>query len=754
MPFEPKKITLEHVLEAVEEIEENKLDLTPSTQWDVIINGKAYPPKDVLRYAHKQMNGEILWDITGGEATNTYLDELGFLIRAKNDRADQIRTLIQEYKKTLDLSEFSNKDEKWYFVQRYMQAMYPINSEFPVSLGRIGFANFVYPMASAVIKDIVAKRPDPYQLCLIKLFDESVDLTARVKAFIQDVKTIYREMYPVNTKSSHHDERTIATFLTLRYPDIYTIYMKKVYVGLCHLMGVKPVTATGEKYAHYLRYIREFVSEYLDKDQELLSLVGDSIPPDAFPDKKHLLLAQDVIFRALEEKSDSGEVIPDNNKKDDNEGDDVKLEKYPLNQILYGPPGTGKTYNSINLAVEISDQVFWGTITDKSTQRIEITKRYWELVKEGRIVFTTFHQSMSYEDFIEGIKPITNEDQENSLSYEVVPGIFKSMCDRAALSDDNNFEQSYAKMITELASSEDDFMKIKTPSGKEFGISLNSNNNLNLHLGTEFKQNSCLTKEIMIAHILGKDIPLYFKGYYQGVIALMRANYGLKTDGILTKNYVMIIDEINRGNVSQIFGELITLIEPDKRTGNPEAIEITLPYSKESFSVPSNLFIIGTMNTADRSVEALDTALRRRFSFREMSPDCDLLAEHEYKGISLQVLLEKINHRIEGLLDKDHTIGHSYFLRVARKETSLKKVFFNEIIPLLQEYFYGNLGRIELVLGSGFIERFTYKSSDFAPASQDNDGGVDSIRYKLVAEEMMKDEDDFANALRVLLNEK
>jgi len=427
---------------------------------------------------------------------------------------------------------------------------------------------------------------------------------------------------------------------------------------------------------------------------------------------------------------------------------------HPLNLILFGPPGTGKTYNSINLAVEISDQVFWGTITDKYTQRIEITKRYRELVKEDRIVFTTFHQSMSYEDFIEGIKPITNEDQENSLSYEVVPGIFKSMCDRAALSDDNNFEQSYAKLITELASSEVGFMKIKTPSGKEFGISLNSNNNLNLHLGTEFKQNACLTKEIMIAHILGKDIPLYFKGYYQGVIALMRANYGLKTNGILTKNYVMIIDEINRGNVSQIFGELITLIEPDKRTGNPEAIEITLPYSKESFSVPSNLFIIGTMNTADRSVEALDTALRRRFSFREMSPDCDLLADYDFKGISLQVLLEKINHRIEGLLDKDHTIGHSYFLRVARQETSLKKVFFNEIIPLLQEYFYGNLGRIELVLGSGFIEPLTYKSSDFAPASQDNDGGVDSIRYKLVAEEMMKDEDDFANALRILLNEK
>lgn len=429
-------------------------------------------------------------------------------------------------------------------------------------------------------------------------------------------------------------------------------------------------------------------------------------------------------------------------------------QKYPLNLILYGPPGTGKTYNSINLAVQVIDPEFMSKITDMSSHRAAITTRYRQLVKEGRIVFTTFHQSMSYEDFIEGIKPITNEDQENSLSYEVVPGIFKSMCDRAALSDDNNFEQSYAKLITELASSEDDFMKIKTPSGKEFGISLNSNNNLNLHLGAEFRQNACLTKEIMIAYILGKEIPEYFKGYYQGVISLLKDKYGFDNKRVAGSNFVLIIDEINRGNVSQIFGELITLIEPDKRTGNPEAIEITLPYSKERFSVPSNLYIIGTMNTADRSVEALDTALRRRFSFREISPDCDLLADYDYKGISLQVLLEKINHRIEGLLDKDHTIGHSYFLRVARKETSLKTVFFNEIIPLLQEYFYGNFGRIELVLGSGFVKPFTYKLPDFASASHDNDGWVDSIQYRLVGEDQIKNEDDFVNALRILMNEK
>lgn len=423
-----------------------------------------------------------------------------------------------------------------------------------------------------------------------------------------------------------------------------------------------------------------------------------------------------------------------------------------LNIILFGPPGTGKTYNSINLAVETTDPGFMSKINDKETQRDLIRERYKALEQDGRIVFTTFHQSMSYEDFIEGIKPITNEDQQNSLTYEVVPGILKSLCDRAALSDDNNFEQSYAKLITELASSEEDFKKIKTPSGKEFGISLNSNNNLNLHLGAEFKQNACLTKDIMIRHILGKDIPVYFRGYYQGVIVLLTANYGLKTNANPTTNYVLIIDEINRGNVSQIFGELITLIETDKRAGMKEALEVTLPYSKEKFSVPPNLFIIGTMNTADRSVEALDTALRRRFSFIEMAPEYELLDGRTVDGIDLGILLRAINDRIEVLLNKDHAIGHSYFLRVLKGECSLKEVFFNEIIPLLQEYFYGNFGRIELVLGTGFVKPVPVTTSIFAYPSSENEVINEHVRFSLVRPERMTDE-AFLKALKTLLKE-
>jgi 5-methylcytosine-specific restriction enzyme B len=204
------------------------------------------------------------------------------------------------------------------------------------------------------------------------------------------------------------------------------------------------------------------------------------------------------------------------------------------------------------------------------------------------------------------------------------------------------------------------------------------------------------------------------KTYYRALVEEMYKWQGdIKniSKNVSLKNYVIIIDEINRGNVSQIFGELITLIEEDKRIGKDEALEVTLAYSKVGFGVPSNLFIIGTMNTADRSVEALDSALRRRFSFFEMPPTPELIATHGklkdangiVNNINLPSLLITINKRIEKLLDKDHQIGHSYFMSVATI-VDLKHSFQYKIVPLLQEYFFGDIGKIGLILGKDFFE--------------------------------------------------
>ena len=451
------------------------------------------------------------------------------------------------------------------------------------------------------------------------------------------------------------------------------------------------------------------------------------------------------------------------------------IKMTPLNQILYGPPGTGKTYTLQNKYIKnfivsnkkqtmeefvkekitnlswwqiiglillegestvpeikkhkyieykltVSDTknaqaTIWGTLQSHAiydSNTVSYTKRFeplflnkredsiWYIVDsekglisdlvdlaseiqtykdvvvtENNWRFTTFHQSMSYEDFIEGIKPLLSDNSsEQDVKYHIEKGIFYRCCDDAA----------------KLAG----FLSLKDAL-------------------TNY------TKE--------QRKELFSKAPAFGIF----------------------IDEINRGNIAAIFGELITLIEDDKRLGENEII-VELPYSKEKFGVPSNLYIIGTMNTADRSVEALDAALRRRFSFEEMMPKPELIT-NEINGINLSKVLEIINKRIEILLDKDHQIGHSYFMSV-KSEDDLKSTFKNKIIPLLQEYFFGDYGKIGLVLGSGFVtlEKNMDNNKLFASFDDSYDAADFAERtiYKIL--DVESSEFDIQTAIKSLLN--
>lgn len=300
----------------------------------------------------------------------------------------------------------------------------------------------------------------------------------------------------------------------------------------------------------------------------------------------------------------------------------------PKNVILYGPPGTGKTYSVVLKAMSIVDGVDYG-LSVPPGQYQNLKQRYDALARDGQIYFVTFHQSYGYEDFIEGIRPHTEDGQ---ITYEVRNGILKNI----AMAARENWQKSNAEAAN------------IQPMPPE-----------------------------------------------------------LET----LKPYILIIDEINRGNISKIFGELITLVEEDKRLGEPFEMTVTLPYTQgdeEPFGLPPNLYLVGTMNTSDRSIALLDTALRRRFEFEELQPDPNVLNDIRLDvDVNLTKLLSAINARIEYLYDRDHTIGHAYFIGV-KSLADLDRVFRRKVIPLLQEYFYEDWSKVVMVLNDSagnFIKR-------------------------------------------------
>lgn len=664
-------------------------------------------------------------------------EEIDFISPLTFLNADAVKQIITNYKNRV--KDTNNKDEvyKWGLVQEFGQKWDDNAPDFPKMLESIKFANLVYPIGLAVLKHITNDYPEASRINFKMLYDESLPLKQRIVEFQKTYRALYDQM-GYSHLNTHQDERGIATYLAFRFPDKYPFYKDSFYQKFCKLLGVES-KSKGEKYLHYLDLVRDFTRAYVNSDPELLDIKASFLPIEAYQDPSNLILAQDILYQILDKGKEeivignsrvykismgtqefnqikfldivnSGVVIvyrytPAKGSSSMSQGecfeeqinigdyfyltngnsgikllgrftgdarpttiegfvdkdwlerpfetilDSINLSSYkgrqkwwtpnhnstciriddlgeannlifipyfnaelkgdavpssdpvpdptntkpkstpkvmPLakNTILYGPPGTGKTYS-------LKNEWFERFIQNN-------VKQY---------VFTTFHQSLGYEDFIEGIKPFT-DSTTGKIHYAVKPGIFREIADSA----------------------------LKDP----------------------------------------------------------------------TNNYAIFIDEINRGNVSAIFGELITLIEEDKRLGKVNQISCRLPYSNLDFSVPDNLYIIGTMNTADRSVEALDTALRRRFSFIEMSPNPELIKNATNLDLDLGKMLTTINKRLVRLLDRDHQIGHSYFMGIAeasQPELELKAVFANKILPLLQEYFYNNYAKIGAVLGNGFIKK-------------------------------------------------
>lgn len=379
------------------------------------------------------------------------------------------------------------------------------------------------------------------------------------------------------------------------------------------------------------------------------------------------------------------EKIFNNNAKEDK-----NMNSQPLNQILYGPPGTGKTYNTIIKAMDIINPKLVQRDKDGNVEKYDTLKnKFDELKQQGQIEFVTFHQSYSYEEFVEGIKP---DLESNELKYKLEDGIFKKICNSAKINIEGDFEKIYSQFIEEI----DENHEFKTQKGS-FKIRVNDNDGLTIRTGDNFEKETCgtITKE-QIKNQTFTSIGR--KQKLEAITKYLKEKYGLTFSASNTvKPHILIIDEINRGDVSKIFGELITLIEEDKRIGKEHQMTVTLPYSREPFGVPNNLYIIGTMNTADRSIALLDTALRRRFDFEEIMPKPELLRGKDIEGVDLEQLLTKINDRIKNEYDRDHQIGHSYLMSVKDKE-DLERAYKNRILPLLNEYFYNDINTVAKIL--------------------------------------------------------
>lgn len=512
---------------------------------------------------------------------------------------DPEQRLIEAYRQYLEKTGNEQELYKWQIGKQFQDNWDLDAEDFGAMLNSVKWSNLISQQSGAFFRE-ARNHPEDARIFYKYVFDESKSISDRIN-WARDKGAEMAKTWRPGWKSAGQDERTLSILWSFNDLKNHIPFKSSFYNKYCALIDVKP-EKPGSKYRHYLKLVDLFIKNHLSKDDSLIALHNSFLDKaEHIEDPNNKLMVQNILYRILD-----GFWDPENGQ--DEEGDALNNEivvneknnmEKDLNTILYGPPGTGKTYH-------LKETLF-------PLYEAEGKKR-WE--------FVTFHQSYAYEDFIEGIKPVMDDQYQGDIRYEIKDGVFKDLCKRA---------------------SED-----------------------------------------------------------------------------MANSYAIFIDEINRGNVSSIFGELITLIEDDKRLGAENEMSVTLPYSRSIFGIPGNVHIIGTMNTADRSVEALDTALRRRFSFEEMLPKSKSLVK-TISGIKMSRLLTVLNSRIEVLVDRDHTIGHAFFIN-DRSLDDLRKTFANKVIPLLQEYFYGDYGKMEMVIGSDFFEvtdtskiNFAVESEDFEP---------------------------------------
>ena len=616
------------------------------------------------------------------------------------------------------------------------------------------------PRTDSVIKYLVENEADKTRVCCQHLIDESVPLNERLVAFKSEIKALC----PSKWKNTANDERTASALLTCVYPETYTFYKDEIYKNICDYFGYTSRKA-GKKYEHFMELVNGFVKSYGEEIQQIMlnEIKGFKNKP--------LNLAVQTLFWCMkdymkEELKNKMTTETNNSSKGTWYDDVVRIWERRKNIVLYGAPGTGKTYDVPELAVRLCDPAFMAA----DPSREEIVSRYNQLKTEKRIAFTTFHQSLDYEDWIEGLRPVVNEN--NQVTYEIESGIFKKLCEEAERPVVKDKQVGIADNAVvwkvSLAGTGDNDVRRECMENNhirigwdDYGPVISDETDWSIYNG-EGKQildayinkmkigdivMSCYSSQTIDA--IGVVVGDYeFEDKFPNYKRVRRVNWLVKNinenivemnDGktmtlgtvyrlnsitldnvksILEKYntsskmeendkaYVMVIDELNRGNVSKVFGELITLLEADKRKGRINAESVVLPYSKKTFHIPNNVYLIATMNTADRSLGSLDYAIRRRFAFIAEKPfglevegfDKDLFelvsslfvknfGEYKESGWDQTMKLEPADTLSGEYKPEDVWIGHSYFLMQDEEgeDNTINRLLY-EIIPLLEEY--------------------------------------------------------------------
>ncbi|WNQ12214.1 AAA family ATPase [Paenibacillus aurantius] len=592
---------------------------------------------------------------------------------------------------------------------------------------------------------------------LLQLFEHGI--TKDVRLLLEDQYTLLFQAgkFAASKKKVETPNQLLALLLAAYSPEDYVLYKPNDYGVYVDRLGLTAPNNVVERYTLY----NEVTHMILARAKKLGYNVQD------------LIDAYHVVYLLERYEEDRG-------------GHQVVMKtKQPVNKILYGPPGTGKTYHVIYEALTILDPDLDNNLITDPSRRDEAVNLFNQYVESNQVTFCTFHQSFSYEEFVEGIR--FNKEKNR---YDVQDGVFKRLCNaaRAATSDRKqtyNFDPENTrvfKMSLGNTATDDDevydycisnnvialgwgehvdftscgnkqeirrLYEAELPNENPYGVefverfkhwmrpgdivvvsygnkkaraigkitgdySYVADSPIAYHQFREvqwlFEDNEVLlpVQSILRDKVFSQQTVYMFNSQDLNMESIQNIISGDQAHQGKNQNYVLIIDEINRGNVSKIFGELITLIEADKRMGQNNELSITLPYSEERLRVPSNVHLLGTMNTADRSIALIDTALRRRFEFVEMLPDYAVLPT-DVEGINIRLLLRTINDRIEYLYDRDHVIGHSYLIMDNPSILKYIYVIQNKVIPLLQEYFYEDWEQIELILGgAGKVGDSTY----------------------------------------------